>query len=104
MLLDIPAHTCCISIGVIMVEIRRPPAVAGMLYQKERNRLLQELEASFLGSLGPGRLPEGRHDGPRKVIGLVSPHAGYAYSGISSQFKMNFTCSSDSGHWGASRL
>lgn len=59
----------------------RHPAVAGTFYEGSREALLQEIEACYLDSRGPGAIPQINEDGPRKIIGLVSPHAGYTYSG-----------------------
>lgn len=59
----------------------RDPAVAGMFYESGADELRAEIERCFLSPLGPGRLPEARSDGPRRVTGLVSPHAGLIYSG-----------------------
>ncbi|MEM4246403.1 MAG: AmmeMemoRadiSam system protein B, partial [Candidatus Bathyarchaeia archaeon] len=43
--------------------------------------LLKEIEGCFLSRLGPGRLPKPNPEGPRRIRGLVCPHAGYVYSG-----------------------
>jgi hypothetical protein len=61
-------------------EVRRP-AVAGAFYRGSRDALVKEIEACYLSALGPGELPGVAEDGPRKVVGLMSPHAGYVYSG-----------------------
>lgn len=54
----------------------RYPAVAGMFYPGSDKDLAKELKSCF--RKGPGRIVRGEG---RKVIGLVSPHAGYTYSG-----------------------
>lgn len=60
----------------------RKPCVAGQFYSAGRQKLLGEIEASFLSRIGPGKLP-----GPEKPAddfsfkGGVSPHAGYYFSG-----------------------
>ena len=59
----------------------RMPAVAGQFYSGSPTGLLREIEQCYLSPLGPGELPEVRPDGPRRLVGLVSPHAGYMYSG-----------------------
>lgn len=59
---------------------RRMPAVSGMFYPSTRESLLEEIEASFLHRLGPGRLPR-RIKGDRRPGALIAPHAGYMYSG-----------------------
>ncbi|MHB0912600.1 MAG: AmmeMemoRadiSam system protein B [Armatimonadota bacterium] len=60
----------------------REPAVAGMFYPAERTALVRAIESAFLSSGGPGSLPEVNPNGKREILGLVSPHAGYAYSGM----------------------
>ena len=59
----------------------REPAVAGMFYPRSADALRRQLESCFLGAGGPGNLPSAISDGSRRIIALVSPHAGYIYSG-----------------------
>jgi hypothetical protein len=59
----------------------REPAVAGMFYKGGAAELRREIESCFLSPGGPGHLPRPVEQGPTHVIGLVSPHAGYMYSG-----------------------
>ena len=59
----------------------RKPYVAGTFYEGDRNSLLKRLEWCFKHELGPGKLPEVNENGERKIVTLVSPHAGYMYSG-----------------------
>jgi len=59
---------------------RRMPAVAGVFYPSSREALEKELERVFLHRLGPGRLPT-RRFGEATAPALISPHAGYMYSG-----------------------
>ena len=55
---------------------------AGSWYPKNREDLIRDLEYSFSESeFGPGLLPETLNQDTRTIIGGVSPHAGYAYSG-----------------------
>ena len=58
----------------------RRPAVAGQFYEGDERALRKQIDACYLGPLGPGRLPDLRA-GPRKVLGGVAPHAGYMFSG-----------------------
>jgi len=60
-------------------RIRRP-AVAGYFYPKDTAALREAIDGAFLSPLGPGALPEVNLPGPRRLIGLVAPHAGYPYS------------------------
>ncbi len=64
-----------------MVEPVREPAVAGQFYAGSRTALLQQIEQAYVSPLGPGVMPEVKETGPRAILGLVSPHAGYPYSG-----------------------
>lgn len=63
-----------------MSEVR-PPTVAGQFYERSPRRLEESLRECFLHRLGPGRLPEVKPAGPGAVNALVSPHAGYMFSG-----------------------
>lgn len=58
----------------------RYPAVAGAFYEGSRDALLRQIERSYTSKLGPGALPKPT-DGPRRLVGVVCPHAGYVYSG-----------------------
>lgn len=60
------------------MRVRRP-AVAGYFYPSSPDDLVKSIKDSFLHSLGPGRLPPSELD--EGLIGVVSPHAGYIYSG-----------------------
>ena len=59
----------------------RYPAVAGMFYEGDEAGLRRQIEQCFLGPLGPGKLPKVQK-GARVIIGGMSPHAGYVYSGM----------------------
>ncbi len=58
----------------------RPPIVSGQFYADSKSSLLKQIEQSYTSRQGPGEMPAPKA-GPRKIIGLVSPHAGYMYSG-----------------------
>lgn len=59
---------------------KRSSILAGSWYPASKESLLKEIESSFLGKLGPGKLPKlgGYND---NLVALISPHAGYVYSG-----------------------
>jgi hypothetical protein len=57
----------------------RTPAVAGMFYPNESNKLKKTIKESFLHKLGPGIMPPSKNK--KKIFGVISPHAGYMYSG-----------------------
>ena len=58
----------------------REPAVSGIFYPKSRNELNVNLESLFRDSnFGPGKLPPSNIN--ERIYGMVSPHAGYMYSG-----------------------
>jgi MEMO1 family protein len=59
---------------------RRKPSVSGIFYSSGKEQLVAELKECFTNNtFGPGRLPPS--DLVRKIYGIVSPHAGYPYSG-----------------------
>src|SRR5438105_13921229 len=58
----------------------RYPAVAGAFYERSREALLRQIRECYTHPLGPGRVPQVQ-GGERRIVGLVVPHAGYAYSG-----------------------
>lgn len=60
---------------------QRRPAVAGMFYDADPEALTESIEECFLDRLGPGRLPQISQRNERRILGLVSPHAGFMYSG-----------------------
>jgi predicted class III extradiol MEMO1 family dioxygenase len=61
---------------------RRAPAVAGIFYPSDARDLNQLIELSFKEqSFGPGHLPPSKEFNRRRIYGIVSPHAGYVYSG-----------------------
>jgi len=59
----------------------RPPYVAGAFYAGSVERLREQIEWCFRSELGPGALPEVASQPLKGPVGLVSPHAGYPYSG-----------------------
>ncbi|MEM3459422.1 MAG: AmmeMemoRadiSam system protein B [Candidatus Bathyarchaeia archaeon] len=63
-----------------MAKIRRPTQ-AGAFYEGNAESLRKQIEQCFLHKLGPGKLPRVGEVGPRRIIGLVCPHAGYMFSG-----------------------
>ena len=62
----------------------REPAVAGMFYPGNKNKLEKMIEKCFLDDkIGPGELPDRSKEFSRvgKIFGLILPHAGFVYSG-----------------------
>jgi MEMO1 family protein len=60
---------------------RRAPAVAGMFYPDNARELRELIDHSFRDQrFGPARAPPSSTH-KRKIYGVVSPHAGYVYSG-----------------------
>lgn len=55
--------------------------VAGSWYAGTAEALRKQIEWCFTHELGPGKMPEVVEKGPRNIIGVVCPHAGYMYSG-----------------------
>ncbi len=63
-----------------MPKVRRP-SQAGTFYAGNARSLREQIEACFLHTFGPGKIPEINHAAPRRIIGLICPHAGYMFSG-----------------------
>jgi AmmeMemoRadiSam system protein B len=60
----------------------RRPHVASQFYEGEAEALRAQISSCFLHKLGPKKLPQTNFgNAPRKIVGLISPHAGYIYSG-----------------------
>ena len=62
------------------MKVRRPTQ-AGAFYEGDAGALKVQIENCFLQEFGPEKRPEVNKNGPRDVIGLVCPHAGYMFSG-----------------------
>jgi hypothetical protein len=63
-----------------MAKIRRPTQ-AGAFYEGDVDALKTQIENCFLQEFGPKKRPKVNRNGPREIIGLVCPHAGYMFSG-----------------------
>ncbi|MEN3006372.1 MAG: AmmeMemoRadiSam system protein B [Candidatus Methanosuratincola petrocarbonis] len=59
----------------------RPPSVSGSFYESDPVALESRIKWCFLHKVGPGRLPSKPTCAERKICALISPHAGYIYSG-----------------------
>ena len=57
----------------------REPCVAGQFYSDDPEELRQQIEDSFKSKFGPG-FPE-KKKGKSKIKAIISPHAGYFFSG-----------------------
>jgi len=64
-----------------MGEMIRSPAVAGAFYEGTREALKRQIEECYTHQLGPGKVPVKSSRAKEKILGMVSPHAGYLYSG-----------------------
>lgn len=73
----VKSHQNLVSSGLTV----RRPAVAGTWYSDLTEGLRTEIKQCFLSKLGPGKLPKVNVKGSRKIVALISPHAGYMYSG-----------------------
>lgn len=62
----------------------RKPAYAGLFYPLTIGALTKTLEDCFTGKLGPGTLPAKPRQPGIPVKAIISPHAGYAYSGMAA--------------------
>jgi len=59
----------------------RHPTQAGTFYAGSQQSLRAQIEECFKHELGPGALPKVADKNLQRIVGLVSPHAGYMYSG-----------------------
>jgi len=59
----------------------RQPAYAGTFYEGNARSLKNQIEDCFTHRLGPKALPKAASSKLKTIIGLISPHAGYMYSG-----------------------
>lgn len=59
----------------------RRPAVSGMFYAGSAGELQEQIERCYKHELGPGAVPRVNSNGLREIVAIVSPHAGYYYSG-----------------------
>jgi len=59
----------------------RHPTQAGTFYAGSQQSLRAQIEECFKHEFGPGELPKVIDENLQRIVGLVSPHAGYMYSG-----------------------
>ena len=59
----------------------RKPYVANAFYAGTKASLTKQIAGCFTHPFGPGTVPKPKQQGPRKILGIVCPHAGYMYSG-----------------------
>ncbi len=64
-----------------MGEMIRSPAVASVFYEGSKEALKTQIDECYTHQLGPGRLPVKSSKAKGKILGMISPHAGYLYSG-----------------------
>jgi hypothetical protein len=62
------------------LKVRRPSR-AGEFYASTAESLKAQIEECFTHRLGPGKIPHIAEKSLQSLVGLVSPHAGYMYSG-----------------------
>lgn len=58
----------------------RKPHVANAFYEGSKIALQNQIVNCFKHRLGPGHVPD-LTAGPKRILGIVVPHAGYMYSG-----------------------
>ncbi|MHA1860536.1 MAG: AmmeMemoRadiSam system protein B [Candidatus Asgardarchaeia archaeon] len=59
--------------------IRKPTAIG--FYPADPRELKRTIEWCFLSRHGPGKIPKTLKEGEKRIIGGISPHAGYVFSG-----------------------
>ncbi|MFW6149892.1 MAG: AmmeMemoRadiSam system protein B, partial [Atribacterota bacterium] len=60
---------------------KRKAIVAGSFYDANKESLARQIKDCFLHEIGPGKLPDNDGKVERKTKGVVSPHAGFIFSG-----------------------
>ena len=64
------------------MEYKRKAIVAGSFYNQNRESLKKQIADCFLHRIGPRELPSATaQKKERRIIGAISPHAGYMFSG-----------------------
>ncbi|MDD3655551.1 MAG: AmmeMemoRadiSam system protein B [Atribacterota bacterium] len=63
------------------MEHKRRAVVAGSFYAANRKSLYQQIKDCFLHQIGPQALPTKNEKRDRKIMGIISPHAGFMFSG-----------------------
>jgi len=59
----------------------RKSVVSGTFYAGTSRELEEQIQWCYKHELGPGTVPQVNAAGPREIIAIVVPHAGYYYSG-----------------------
>jgi len=59
----------------------RKPCVADAFYAGNKAELTSQISECFTHRFGPGSIPTPELHGQHSIFGIVSPHAGYLYSG-----------------------
>ncbi len=74
----------------------RKPCVSGYFYPSGKAELISQIEESFLSPLGTKCLPNaaGKKSG-KPILGVIVPHAGYAYSGASAAHSFKIIAESE---------
>jgi len=62
------------------LKVRRPSR-AGEFYAGTAESLKTQIEECFTHKLGPGKVPDVAKKSLQSLVGFISPHAGYMYSG-----------------------
>lgn len=62
----------------------RQPIVAGQFYESDKKKLENQIKESFLHDFGPKKIPNATQS--KRIIGAISPHAGYFFSGAGAAF------------------
>jgi AmmeMemoRadiSam system protein B len=70
------------------VKVRKP-LYAGTFYENSSENLKNQIKTCYTHTHGPGKIPTVQK-GPRKIVGLVCPHAGYIYSGPIAAHSYNY--------------
>ncbi len=63
------------------MDYKRKAIVAGSFYAVSKQSLHQQIKSCFLHQIGPQKITGDEQKKERKILAIVSPHAGYMFSG-----------------------
>lgn len=63
------------------MQYKRKSVVAGSFYASSRQSLDQQIKNCFIHNIGPQKLPISNQKKERKIRAIISPHAGFMFSG-----------------------
>jgi hypothetical protein len=73
--------------------LRRSAVFASKFYAGTKDELISQIESCFKSKIGPGELPDRNQIKElKRSLGLISPHAGYMFSGPVAAHGFHYLC------------